>query len=85
MAIDMRPLEKVLELSYALYAVLDNIPEADLNKLTLQGMNFKVRKSLKWKLHQLNLACARANKGEAPPKRAPIYHRPRPAGGASSR
>jgi len=60
------PLKTVREQSYLLYALIKNLPVEDQNKLTLQKVNYQDRKSLLFKLHLLNCACDRAERGVLP-------------------
>ena len=63
---EKNPLKSVREVSYFLYTLIKNLPVEEQNKLTLQKVNYKDRKGLLWKLHLLNCACDRAEKGILP-------------------
>lgn len=63
---EKNPLKSVREVSYFLYALIKNLPVEEQNKLTLQKVNYKDRKGLMWKLHLLNCACDRAERGVLP-------------------
>ena len=63
---EKNPLKSVKEVSYLLYALIKNLPTEDQNKLTLQRMNYKDRKALLWKLHLLNCAIDRDERGVEP-------------------
>lgn len=60
------PLKSVREVSYFLFALIKNLPVEEQNKLTLQKMNYQDRKALLWKLHLLNCAIDRAERGVFP-------------------
>ncbi len=63
---EKNPLKSVKEVSYLLFALIKNLPVEDQNKLTLQKVNYKDRKVLLWKLHLLNCAIDRQEKGIRP-------------------
>lgn len=63
---EKNPLKSVREVSYFLFALIKNLPVEEQNKLTLQMVNYKDRKALLWKLHLLNCACDRAERGVLP-------------------
>lgn len=63
---EKNPLKSIREVSYFFFALLKNLPPEELNKLTSQKFNFKKRRALMWKLHLLNCACDRAEKGLMP-------------------
>lgn len=60
------PLKSVKDVSYFLFALIKNLPAEEQNKLTLQRMNYKDRRALLWKLHLLNCAIDRIEKGVTP-------------------
>lgn len=78
---ESNPLKSVREVSYFLYALVENLPEDVLNKLTSQRFNMKHRKALKWKLHLLNHACDRAERGAAVTDEDVQQNRALPKGG----
>lgn len=61
-----KPLKSVKEVSYFLFAMIKNLPAEEQHKLTLQQMNYKDRRALLWKLHLLNCAIDRIEKGILP-------------------
>lgn len=63
---EKNPLKAVSQVSYLLFALLRNLPKEELNKLTLQRINHPKRKTLMWKLHLLNCAVDRAERGVLP-------------------
>lgn len=63
---EKNPLKSVKEVSYLLFALVKNLPAEQQNKLTLQQVNYKDRKALLWKLHLLNCAIDRIEKGITP-------------------
>lgn len=75
---EKQPLTMVREMSFALYALIQNLPAEDLNKLTLQRVNAKTRRALMWKLHLLNCACDRAETGRQITDEDVVKHRALP-------
>lgn len=63
---ESNPLKSVKEVSYLLFALVKNLPAEEQNKLTLQKVNYKDRRALLWKLHLLNCAIDRIEKGVTP-------------------
>lgn len=76
---EKNPLKSVREVSYLLFALVKNLPEEDLNKLTSQRFNMKNRRTLTWKLHLLNCACDRAERGLAVTEEDVLANRALPA------
>lgn len=63
---EKNPLKSVRDVSYFLYALLKNLPPEEQSKLTLQKVNYKDRRALLWRLHLLNCAIDRVEKGVIP-------------------